>query len=107
MLNQNGKGPRKDRNSLESSSPIEDYKVMISIRFMTVSFVVCSLAAFVVGQAARFILIEGPRRALIAQSIQSSMYNKLNEPKMPRTLPPPIAKEGKEIPNTVYTAKKF
>eukprot|EP00548_Thalassiothrix_antarctica_P004162 CAMPEP_0194146414 /NCGR_PEP_ID=MMETSP0152-20130528/20575_1 /TAXON_ID=1049557 /ORGANISM="Thalassiothrix antarctica, Strain L6-D1" /LENGTH=776 /DNA_ID=CAMNT_0038846929 /DNA_START=377 /DNA_END=2707 /DNA_ORIENTATION=+ len=26
---------------------------------------------------------------------------------MPRTLPPPIAKEGKEIPNTVYTAKNF
>jgi len=107
MPNQNGKCARKDGDSLKSSSPIEDYKVMVSIRFMVLSFVICSLAAFSVGQAARFILIEGPRRALIAQSIQSSIQKKLDEPKVSGALPPPIAKDGKEIPNTIYTMKNF
>mmetsp|Transcript_12427 Transcript_12427/g.18221 ORF Transcript_12427/g.18221 Transcript_12427/m.18221 type:complete len:859 (-) Transcript_12427:147-2723(-) len=109
MVNHNGEDPRQGGSSNESSlapSASDDaYKVKVSLRFIILSFFVCTLAAFAVGQAARILLIEGPKRSMLVSHFHSPLSEKITEPT--RTLPPPIAKEGKPIPNTIYTAKNF
>lgn len=115
MVNQNGKSSRqgkcsreegpRDESAVAYSASDDAYKVKVSVRFIILSFCVCTLAAFAVGQAARILLIEGPRRSILVSHFESPLSKKTTERK--GTLPPPIAKEGKPIPNTIYTAKNF
>jgi S-adenosylmethionine decarboxylase proenzyme len=81
------------------------YIVRVSKSFIYVSLLTSILLAFTIGRAARIILIEGPREALLAPHDSSAMFVRPEHSK-PR-LPNPKLIEGKEVPKTLYTAKNF
>jgi S-adenosylmethionine decarboxylase proenzyme len=99
--NQNGDEP----------NPRTEFIVMVSAKFIVLGLLSCMLLAFSVGRAARIILIEGPRQALLAPHDQSTLRNRPDYhegyARSDSTLPPPIARRGKEVPKTVYTSKNF
>jgi len=81
------------------------YIVRVPKSFIYVSLLTSILVAFTIGRAARIILIEGPRQALLAPHDSSAMFVRPDHSK-PR-LPNPKLIEGKEVPKTLYTAKNF
>jgi S-adenosylmethionine decarboxylase proenzyme len=103
---------QEDESDDASAQPEQaPYKVMVSTRFLILTLTASILGAFAVGRAARIILLEGPRRALLAPLESSSMlqrpdYHEGYEARRGQ-LPPPVAKDGKAIPHTIYTAKNF
>jgi S-adenosylmethionine decarboxylase proenzyme len=100
MSRSNGKvsdaADSSDDNVVETT-PLQPYKVMVSLRFMILTMTASILGAFAVGQLARFMLLEkhGHKR--------HTDRNRGNG----KHLPPPIAKDGKDVPPTIYTAKNF
>lgn len=100
MSNSNGKvadaADSSDLNVVETTT-LQPYKVMVSLRFMILTMTASILGAFAVGQLARFILLE---KHGIKQHTDRDRGNGQH-------LPPPIAKDGKEVPPTIYTAKNF
>ena len=87
------------------------FKVMVSARFLVMSLVSSVLLAFAVGRAARLILLEGPRRALLAERRQSTLRNRPDYVNKyvgyESSLPSLIAIDERKIPHTRYTAKHF
>ena len=84
-----------EKEKILENPTMQPYKVMVSIRFVVLTITAAMLSAFAVGQLARFLLLGshlGKRTA-----IRSGNGN----------LPPPIARVGREIPQTIYTAKNF
>jgi len=57
-----------------------------------------------VGRLTRIVLLEGPRSALLAPPDSNNQRPKARGG---GHLPPPVAKVGKPIPHTIYTAKNF
>ena len=100
--------PADEAETAALSPQQEDYKVMVSLRFLILTLTSSVLVAFAVGRAARIILLEGPRRALFAPHDSSTLRNRpdYHEGYASR-MPPPVAKDGKQIPHTIYTAKNF
>lgn len=99
-------------NADDEQAQQEPYKVMVSTRFLILTMLSCIFGAFAVGRAARIILLEGPRKAFLAPLESSSMlqrpdYHEGYEARRGGHLPPPVAKDGKAIPHTVYTMKNF
>ena len=93
----------------ESASP--PFKVSVSAKFLVMSLISSMLLAFAVGRAARLKLLEGPRRALLAERRQSTLRDRADYVDEhighERTLPLLVAKDGREIPHTRYTSKNF
>lgn len=91
------------------------YMVHVSKRFVYLSLSAFILFAFIIGRAARIILLEGPRQALLAPHDKSVMFVRpdyhegINIGSSPRkrNLPTPMLMEGKELPRTLYTGKNF
>ena len=79
------------------------YQAALSIRFMVTSFSVCCIIAFSVGRIARL--------NLILEEEMKDSYS--HNPRLAHgrhhgiTLPTPLAKEGKPIPETIYTTRNF
>jgi S-adenosylmethionine/arginine decarboxylase-like enzyme len=69
------------------------------------------LLAFAVGKAARFILLEGPRDALLAECRLPALRDRPDHVDKYAgnnlILPPLVARDGKKLPQTRYTAKNF
>ena len=98
MTNDNGRDAGDDGMEslpVDENSPLQPYKVMVSTRFLVMSMTACILGAFAVGQTARFLLLDG--RLVEGPAGRSGRGN----------LPAPIARVGREIPQTIYTAKNF
>lgn len=93
------------------TEPERPYVVFVSTRFLVLGLLSSMLLAFSVGRAARVILLEGPRRALLAPHDQSTLRNRPDYhegyARLDASLPPPIAKRGSAVPKTVYTSKNF
>mmetsp|Transcript_21922 Transcript_21922/g.52175 ORF Transcript_21922/g.52175 Transcript_21922/m.52175 type:complete len:861 (+) Transcript_21922:178-2760(+) len=90
----------------------DEYRVLISKRFLFLS-VLCSIwAAFAVGRMARMILLVNPQNQMLQMSRNIAEANK-DEVKggssMPvlKTLPDPKMRDGKYPPETIYTSKTF
>ena len=87
------------------------FKVSVSVRFLVMSLISSMLLAFAVGRAARLMLLEGPRRALLAERKQSTLRDRLEYVDenigSESALPLLVAKDGREIPHTRYTSKNF
>jgi S-adenosylmethionine decarboxylase proenzyme len=91
-----------------TSVPVEQQKpyiVRVSKRFIYLSLITSTLLAFTIGRAARIILIEGPRQALLAPHDSSAMFVRPEHSRP--SLPNPQSIEGKEVPKTLYTAQTF
>jgi S-adenosylmethionine decarboxylase proenzyme len=102
--------PPADRSNAGVANNDSPYVVHVSLKFILLGLFSTALLAFSVGRAARIILLEGPRRALFAPHDHSSLRNRpdYHEAYATRSsLPPPIARKGRPIPKTVYTAKNF
>ena len=82
------------------------YVIRVSTRFLLLSLASSILVAFTVGRAARIILIEGPRNALLAEHEASALYVRPEHSKKP-ALPTPQLIDGKSVPPIVYSAKIF
>jgi S-adenosylmethionine decarboxylase proenzyme len=82
------------------------YVIRVSTRFLLLSLASSILVAFTVGRAARIILIEGPRNALLAEHEASALYVRPEHSKKP-ALPTPQLIDGKSVPPIVYSAKTF
>lgn len=89
----------------ENTSLPQPYIVRVSRTFIYVSLLTSILLAFTIGRAARIILIEGPRQALLAPHDTSAMFVRPEHSKP--SLPNPQLSQGKEVPRTLYTAKNF
>ena len=84
------------------------FKVMVSARFLVMSLISSVLLAFAVGRAARLILLEGPRRALLAERRQSTLRNRPDYvDKYESSLTSLVATDERKVPHTRYTAKNF
>lgn len=83
------------------------YIVSVTKRFIVMSLMTSILVAFTIGRAARIILLEGPRQALLAPHDSSAMFVRPEHSRETKTLPNPTLIEGKEVPRTLYTAKNF
>lgn len=99
------------KNNTEGEPP-KPYVVVVSIRFVIASLVTACLVAFTIGTAARIILIEGPKNALLSSEespmrVRADYHDNLESGGKPKTLPPPLLQEGKEMPKTIYTSKNF
>ena len=97
----------KEENKSNEQRP---YVVSVSFRFLYMSLISTILLAFTIGRAARIILIEGPRQALLAPHDQSAMFVRPDyheSKKKKHGLPPPVLLKGKEMPRTLYTSKNF
>ena len=100
----------KKRTSTENEP--NEYRVLISKRFVFLSLLSCILAAFAVGRMARMILLVNPQRQLlqmsrnIADANDEAQVESSSVPVM-KTLPDPKMKDGKHPPETVYTSKTF
>jgi len=85
------------------------YRVMVSGRFVLVSMFASVLLAFAVGRAAHFILLEGPRQAMLTAYQESRQRDRpiggtqYHGPPLPFL----VAKDGEKIPHTRYTSKTF
>jgi len=93
-----------ESNGTSAEVEPKPYIVRVSKRFIYLSLITSTLLAFTIGRAARIILIEGPRQALLAPHDSSAMFVR---PEHSRPLPNPQLIEGKEVPKTLYTAKNF
>jgi S-adenosylmethionine decarboxylase proenzyme len=89
----------------DSGGEPQPYIVRVSRTFIYVSLITSILLAFTIGRAARIILIEGPRRALLAPPDTSAMFVRPEHSRP--SLPNPQLIGGKEVPRTLYTAKNF
>jgi S-adenosylmethionine decarboxylase proenzyme len=81
------------------SVTLQPYKVMVSLRFIFLTTISSVLASFAVGQCAHYLLM-----VRHAKRVAISDYGNI---RTKSTLPSPIAKDGKDVPHTVYTAKNF
>jgi S-adenosylmethionine/arginine decarboxylase-like enzyme len=79
------------------------YHVIVSLKFMVLSLLSSILLAFAIGWAARLVLLERPKTALL-QARQKSMLLELEEN---NSLPSLIAKDGNRVPHTRYVSKTF
>ena len=89
--------------STVSSRP-QPYRVVVSGRFLVLSYVGCTLLALAVGRYVKETLIVGPQQQLQETVRQLQQHTPIDSVK--GLLPPPIAK-GKRPPQTIYTAKNF
>jgi len=89
-------------------TPTKPYSVTVSLRFIFVSLLTSFILAFAVGTAARVILVEGPIKALCSDG-ESPMrvHPDYHEHLERKPLPTPVLQDGKEMPQTIYTAKNF
>ena len=84
------------------------YRIKVSARFVLVSMLASVLLAFAVGRAARLLLLEGPRRALLSHYRQSTLRDPpIGGSRQELPLPFLVAKEGEQIPHTRYSSKTF
>ena len=111
MVEMNGNGKSESHDSgetmmRETGPPPKPFKVSVSARFLVMSILASMLLAFAVGRAARLILLEGPRHALLVARRQSTLRDRPDYEGMAPPLPSLVAKNGK-IPHTRYTSKNF
>lgn len=77
------------------------YRVMVSPKFVVLSLLSSTLLAFAVGRAARLVLVEGPKHALLLGRRKSILWE-VND-----GLPSLLARDGNKIPRTRYLSKNF
>jgi S-adenosylmethionine decarboxylase proenzyme len=95
-----------------NNNQVDNYKVLVTLRFILLTLSSATLLAFAVGRAARLMLLEGPRRALMLDPMDSPLWDRPDYhegyySRHAKILPPPILPSGKRLPKTVYTAKNF
>jgi S-adenosylmethionine decarboxylase proenzyme len=96
----------------EDITPGRPYVVLLSAKFIFLGLLSAMILAFSVGRAARIILIDRPRQALLDPHDQSTLRNR---PDYHEGIPlgekkpalPPISRHDRVIPKTVYTSKNF
>ena len=77
------------------------YHVMVSPKFVILSLLSSMLLAFAVGRAARLVLVEGPKNALLLSQRKSILWE-VND-----GLPSLLTRDGNKIPRTRYLSKNF
>lgn len=96
-----------DSDSNGREPEVSPYRVLVSARFVLMSMLASVLLAYAVGRAARLILLEGPRRAMLAEYRKSTLSDRPIGGRYEPPLPFLVAKEGMEVPHTRYTSKTF
>jgi S-adenosylmethionine/arginine decarboxylase-like enzyme len=92
----NGPGQMRDEEVISSS-----YRVMVSPKFVVLSLLSSMLLAFTVGRAARHVLVEGPKNALLLTRKKSILWEVTDG------LPSLLTRDGNKIPRTRYLSKNF
>jgi S-adenosylmethionine/arginine decarboxylase-like enzyme len=77
------------------------YRVMVSPKFVVFSLLSSMLLAFAVGRAARHVLVEGPKNALLLAHKTSILWDDNDG------LPSLLVRDGNKIPRTRYLSKNF
>lgn len=88
----------------------QSYAVPMTARFMTLSLLLAFLSAFGIGRLSRLLLLSDlhlPHEGARVVQREKSFFPTDYESQRRDGLPPPLAKEGKIIPQTVYTSKNF
>ena len=99
---------RNGDSATDENEPAKPYLVVVSLRFILATLFTSFSLAFAVGTAARVMLMKGPLNAL--SSVKESplrVHPDYHEQLTPKSLPPPVLLDGKEMPKTIYTEKNF
>lgn len=88
-----------------SSRKQADFQVRVSQRFVILTLLACTLAAFAVGRTARVLLLVHPSLAYLKE--QEAILQALPSRQDVMKLPNPSLKNGKVPPSTLYTSKNF
>lgn len=103
-------GPHRPIKMNGRHSPEEQdelpYRIRVSAKFILTSLLASILLSFAVGRAARYMLLEGPRKALL-QSYRTLGLRDRPELHEGYVLPPLTVQRGKKLPKTRYTSKNF
>lgn len=99
---------KNNDNTKDEHEPAKPYLVVVSLRFILATLLTSFTLAFAVGTAARVMLVKGPLNALISdEESPLRVHPDYHEQLAPKSLPPPVLLDGKEMPKTIYTEKNF
>lgn len=104
--NGNGAAAPHEQEKMNGNNHEEPYRVMVSAKFVVTSLLASMLLAFAVGKAARLVLLEGPRNALLQHSRLTSLRDRPDYHEgYARPLPSLTVKKGKKLPRSRYTSR--